>query len=299
MINLPTLRWGSIGQHVKNLQYALNLWPKSVSPPLNTDGIFGPKTDAKVREFQRGNGLVSDGIVGPMTWGNLSVFLQQITTVNPDDRSARIVEAAQRALQLWGWPGGVVERNKYCPSIAAAYCADRNDVKRPRQGYLGLATIFTMAGAPNWNVFTIKPEAERKWRESSNPEDPLAKQIWLNRNDIPAWCGIFCCFVYRWAGMNTGNWSEFSNNLLNNNVFQTIHLEQAFAGCVGNIRRGNHFFIVVENKPFERRMVTIDGNAWGPEHPDNLSLGNRSVIKRRWYGYNELKEQNARFYFPR
>ena len=36
--------------------------------PLNTDGIFGPITDAQVRNFQRSNGLSVDGIVGPNTF---------------------------------------------------------------------------------------------------------------------------------------------------------------------------------------------------------------------------------------
>jgi peptidoglycan hydrolase-like protein with peptidoglycan-binding domain len=53
---------------VKLLQQRLKA--KGISPgPV--DGIFGPKTDAAVRKFQRREHLVVDGIVGPVTWGEL------------------------------------------------------------------------------------------------------------------------------------------------------------------------------------------------------------------------------------
>lgn len=61
------LQQGSSGGAVKILQVALN--GKGYS--LVGDGIFGPLTDAAVRQFQSDNGLQVDGIVGPQTWGAL------------------------------------------------------------------------------------------------------------------------------------------------------------------------------------------------------------------------------------
>lgn len=36
------------------------------------DGVYGPDTATKVRAFQRSQGILADGLVGPVTWGRLS-----------------------------------------------------------------------------------------------------------------------------------------------------------------------------------------------------------------------------------
>jgi murein L,D-transpeptidase YcbB/YkuD len=41
---------------------------------LDIDGQFGPKTNAAVLSFQRGEGLQVDGEVGPYTWTALGAF---------------------------------------------------------------------------------------------------------------------------------------------------------------------------------------------------------------------------------
>jgi len=55
----PTLRRGDTGPRVLELQALLGMEER---------GPFGPHTEALVRAFQRGKGLVPDGIVGPKTW---------------------------------------------------------------------------------------------------------------------------------------------------------------------------------------------------------------------------------------
>ena len=54
---------GSSGDAVRGVQ--------SQFRSLSRDGIFGPKTDERVRQFQDDNGLAVDGIVGPNTWRTL------------------------------------------------------------------------------------------------------------------------------------------------------------------------------------------------------------------------------------
>lgn len=61
------LKQGMYGQGIDIVQLALNNEPTRL-PLLKVDGIFGAKTDARVREFQAQKGLIPpDGIVGPNT----------------------------------------------------------------------------------------------------------------------------------------------------------------------------------------------------------------------------------------
>lgn len=64
---LPVLRLGSRGEDVKKLQSSLN----TAGAKLAVDGIFGPATEAAVKEFQAKMGQVVDGIVGRLTWNAL------------------------------------------------------------------------------------------------------------------------------------------------------------------------------------------------------------------------------------
>ncbi|MFH7242703.1 MAG: peptidoglycan-binding protein [Spirulina sp.] len=67
--SLPILRPGMEGEAVRFLQQRLTA-KRVYSGPIS--GIFGPQTEAAVRQLQRDNSLTVDGIVGPATWGVLN-----------------------------------------------------------------------------------------------------------------------------------------------------------------------------------------------------------------------------------
>jgi hypothetical protein len=64
----PTLRKGSEGEKVRELQTLLNNHGAS----LEVDGKFGSKTKDAVISYQKANGLTVDGIVGKNTWNALT-----------------------------------------------------------------------------------------------------------------------------------------------------------------------------------------------------------------------------------
>lgn len=68
----PLLRRGSRGRWVRTLQIALT---RSGHPAGVVDGIFGPKTEAALKAFQRSARLRVDGLCGPNSWGALDALV--------------------------------------------------------------------------------------------------------------------------------------------------------------------------------------------------------------------------------
>ena len=65
---------GSEGPQVAQLQRQLKYGYQAYAAHLVIDGVYGPQTEAAVREFQRRTrGLKVDGIVGPATAAALNL----------------------------------------------------------------------------------------------------------------------------------------------------------------------------------------------------------------------------------
>jgi peptidoglycan hydrolase-like protein with peptidoglycan-binding domain len=76
----PTLREGSRGLEVKQLQENLNLLGYDAGA---VDGIFGPQTKAAVTAFQRDHELVQDGVFGQKTRKALAAAIKNLGTGTP------------------------------------------------------------------------------------------------------------------------------------------------------------------------------------------------------------------------
>ncbi|NMF67141.1 peptidoglycan-binding protein [Brasilonema octagenarum UFV-E1] len=62
---IVVLQKGSTGPEVTDLQYILQIRKFTLNAP---DGIFGPRTEAAVIQFQKSKNLKQDGVVGLQTW---------------------------------------------------------------------------------------------------------------------------------------------------------------------------------------------------------------------------------------
>lgn len=139
----PTIRYGSQGYAVKVAQRKLG--------GLVVDGVFGPRTRAKVKSFQRKHRLVPDGIVGKLTWTALGGYPHS-TVPSPAPKSQSSIVSIAMSLRgtpyRWGGttPAGFdcsgftqyVYRHagKNIPRTASAQAAASTRVSNPRPGDL-------------------------------------------------------------------------------------------------------------------------------------------------------------------
>lgn len=79
-VDALTLKQGSTGDTVKTLQKKLKNWGYYTG---SVDGIYGAKTVAAVKYFQRRNGLTVDGIAGNKTLAAMGISTASSTTNNP------------------------------------------------------------------------------------------------------------------------------------------------------------------------------------------------------------------------
>lgn len=78
---------------VKEAQCRLN----KLGYGLKVDGVFGDSTDKAVRDFQKKNGLTSDGVVGAKTWAKLVAKTGGGST-SRDKKVATVVSYAKKQL---------------------------------------------------------------------------------------------------------------------------------------------------------------------------------------------------------
>ena len=110
--------YGSQGDAVRQLQSELNRHGYQ----LDEDGVFGKKTRAAVRDYQKKKSLRLDGIAGDETWGSLlaSPAPAEETTPAPVARpSAKTAEALARLEKGYAPSEDVTAAQAYRDSVAA------------------------------------------------------------------------------------------------------------------------------------------------------------------------------------
>lgn len=124
------LRVGSTGANVVVVQTSLNRisqnYPAIPKIPA-VDGIYGSRTEASVRAFQRIFGLTPDGIVGPATWYELVRLYTGVNSLSElrsqGQQFYAINWSPPNALQV-GDTGDKVRQLQYMLSVLSAYISE-------------------------------------------------------------------------------------------------------------------------------------------------------------------------------
>jgi peptidoglycan hydrolase-like protein with peptidoglycan-binding domain len=133
VLTWPLEQEGSQGEDVKTVQYLVT----AHGHPTGVDGDFGPLTKAAVQAFQSSRGLGADGIVGPLTWPQLIIQVQQ-------GSNGDAVRAVQSQIHSRGDGASLVIDGIFGPLT--------NDAVRAFQSLLGLS-VDGIVGPQTWNHF--------------------------------------------------------------------------------------------------------------------------------------------------
>jgi len=240
----PTLRFGSRGEPVAQLQTGLNQLPTTL-PRLTPDGIYGSRTISRVQEFQRGQSLAPDGITGPLTW---NAFLTLLAKVQkgvppipatppgvPDPRRALVLTVAQQHF-------GAVDFQQLIGG-------------RPK-GVDFLIEMFKVAANVNLTDANFRDAGGFGWHWEPWVSHPAEVK--------KSWCGIFCVYCYKKAGFNV-SWNLSRGGpegQVKLNTFSSSFVSNIRKADIGAVASRNHHFLIesVDGTGPAPGLTTIDGN---------------------------------------
>ena len=196
-----TLRYRDEGANVRTMQEALTALGYDTG---GTDGKFGRKTEAAVKEFQEDQGLTADGLAGHQTLTRLYALTDGDTTQQPDSggnstgssdssgsgstgssvafgsydtmrygASGTRVKTLQNALNQLGYACGTVD-GKYGAGTQRAVTAFQRDQRLTADGIAGKATLTRIEALLSGGN-TVQPEtpAPEEKPEDSQPAGPI------------------------------------------------------------------------------------------------------------------------------
>lgn len=248
---------GSQGAEVKVLQTMLNLLPSGLGR-LIIDGLFGPLTEERVREFQRYVQILVDGIVGGQTMDEIAKRLRAYQHQRDLERVAAYREAIVRqAESLYRDYGPLIHAKKKGPKAPSGW----PPYYRTGADYLWM---IIHDAAPSYTE-----QLKRYYSlEDKKTHNAKPKNWRINESDelapCPHWCGIFALYCHKQAGLGVGNWVQ---GLSIDSVSGFSETKTPTKGDVGFAdKKGkydkHHMLIVdVMLKGTDEWYVTIEGNS--------------------------------------
>ena len=163
-----TYKKGSSGSTVRTIQTKLKRWGYYTG---NLDGIYGSKTVAAVKHFQRSNGLTPDGICGPATQRALGLSTGSSTASRDNDLYllARMITAEARGEPYSGQVavGAVILNRVSSPSFP-------NTIS----GVIYQKGAFSALDDGQFHSVTITDSCRRAAQDALNGSDPTGGALY-------------------------------------------------------------------------------------------------------------------------
>lgn len=107
----PTIRRGSKGTEVAYAQAILMDLGYDLEP-YGADGDFGRKTEDAVKKFQKSQGLIADGVIGPLTWDALEKAEKEIPGTGMYTVTIRHVDLTQAKALVVAYPNAEMKEER-------------------------------------------------------------------------------------------------------------------------------------------------------------------------------------------
>lgn len=255
----PLLQYGSVGPFVSKLQGWLNLLPSALSP-LGVDGIFGPKTTGRVKEFQRDNNLQQDGQVGPMTWAEAEELVGKLFNDPTLGKRLRVAGVARVEAQLG---------SHVAMKVGAGVDPADPRGRQFRKGYERVLQYFQGVLSPS--------------QFQGARDDVIHLTTAGKLEPCKHWCGIFALWAIRTAQVPVGLWDLHNGGISLVKGFKNTNRPRV--GDVGFVNNGKEHHVLLLEDPFvdgfERKIRTVEGNS---EPASNFNVRTRPYKDvKSWY----------------
>jgi len=146
-LNKPTLRLGSTGPTVKELQQLLCHWKYHYCSPF--DGIFGVVVEFAVKRYQHRVFLAEDGVVDSITWQALYSGAPVNMPILKIGSSGNAVKLVQNVLKLNNNCSGGVVDGSFGSITEAAVKKFQTAQGLPADGIVGSKTWHALSKLPH------------------------------------------------------------------------------------------------------------------------------------------------------
>ena len=283
-MKLGELDQGSRGQQVQMLQHLLNTTDR-LRPPLDLDGLFGPRTDRAVRRYQARHKLEIDGIVGPRTWltlGARSAILPDAPVYVPAPPSPRMA-AATRSVPI----PGARRVAALVPAAAAVPRATTPPLRRAQP----LAEMPGTAITAPWMRVALAEEGVREivGRQHTRRivEYHSVTSLAAKEDEVP-WCASFVNWCLQKVGIRGNNsarardFGSWGQKLDQPRYGCVVHLFKSPRGVDGRTgsSSGNHVAFFVGQTTTQ--VSLLGGNQGNRVRISNYPLNQYQVKAMRW-----------------